>query len=664
MNSKTTLNLLSSLIIGEMNTRICAEFGNDYIKNRHPFIADYIKNNKSVTRIEYFAALAETPGYQRLSRIYRICGDYRLALRLVELCLTCMVVPELEQMLVDLYEGGLTLELCEKLWNEGDYLYSYKSEREKAKQLLTVTNSAAPHLRQTFCADDVLYDFVSGADELDDALKFISKRFKVNDELQKLYINEDKVDEILGHLNQSKLLHIAGNVGVGRKLLLMHACKKGGMPILFIDTKKLLSNDADKLLNIVYRIRREALLHEYTLCFWNVEVSNDNSIDIFMDDVLTPLKKNETPICIITTPEIHLLARSERTMMMISIEEPTRVERAKLWAGYGEQYGIEGVDWLLISNKIKMNAHKTQKVLEQLSMRGHDGPPSERDVMEVCNIVLPPAQGDFHAVNNRFVLDDLKVSDATKETMYNICSHVLHRHKVYDEWDLESKFSYGKSVSALFVGAPGTGKTMAVHVISNMLNIPIFQVDLSQVVDKYIGETEKHLERIFDRAESTNTILFFDEADSIFGKRSDVSEAKDKFANTQVSYILQRLEQYDGIVILATNFRQNVDDAVMRRIRYLVEFQFPNVETRRMLWQSAFAEKTPLEEVDFDFLALRFELAGGSIKNIALNAAFLAAKEESAITMRHILICVKEESKKLGKAMLKQDFGMYGEMLF
>ncbi len=664
MNSKKTLYLLSSMIVGEVSARIFDQFGKEYVNNRYPFIADFFKDNTPVSRSKFFNELSSMPENKQLLRLYKICGDHRLALRLTELCLTCIIVPQLEQAIDELYDSGLTMELCEKIWHEGDYLYSYKEERERAKQILLVTDSAHMHMCQTFAADDVIFDFVSGANELDDALKFIAKRFNVSDDLQKLYINEEKVDEILGLLTQCKLLQITGSVGGGRKLLLKHAGKKCGKPILFIDAKKLLSNGSDRLTNTVYRIRREVLLHEYMLCFYNIETANDEMLDTFTDDVLGLLEQTETPICVVTSPGVHLLARSAQTMKIISIEDPTRTERAMLWSGYGDQYGVEGIDWLIIGNKIKMTAQGTQKVLEQLAMRKDDNAPSERDVMEACNNVLPPAQGDFHAVNNRFVLDDLKVSDATKEAMNNICSHVLHRHKVYDEWDLESKFSYGKSVSALFVGAPGTGKTMAVHVISNMLNIPIFQVDLSQVVDKYIGETEKHLERIFDRAESTNTILFFDEADSIFGKRSDVSEAKDKFANTQVSYILQRLEQYDGIVILATNFRQNVDDAVMRRIRYLVEFQFPNEETRRMLWQSAFAEKTPLEDVDFDFLAFRFELAGGSIKNIALNAAFLAAKEDSAITMRHILICVKEESKKLGKAMLKQDFGKYGEMVF
>ena len=247
--------------------------------------------------------------------------------------------------------------------------------------------------------------------------------------------------------------------------------------------------------------------------------------------------------------------------------------------------------------------------------------------------------------------------------MNNICSHVWHRHKVYDEWNMDSRYAYGKNVSALFFGPPGTGKTMAVHVLANMLNLPLYRIDLSQVVDKYIGETEKRLEEIFDSAEKNNTVLFFDEADAIFGKRSDVNEAKDKYANTEVSYILQRIEQYDGIVILATNYRKNIDEAFMRRIRYVVEFSLPDKELRKELWQTSFSKEIQTEGLDFEYLAEQFEVAGGAIKNIVLNAAFLAAAENRPVGMVDVLRSVRNENVKIGKVMLSKDFGRYEELM-
>ena len=176
-------------------------------------------------------------------------------------------------------------------------------------------------------------------------------------------------------------------------------------------------------------------------------------------------------------------------------------------------------------------------------------------------------------------------------------------------------------------------------------------------------ETEKRLEEIFNAAEKNNTVLFFDEADAIFGKRSDVHEAKDKYANTEVSYILQRIEQYDGIVILATNYRKNIDEAFMRRIRYVVEFSLPDARLRKELWKSSFSDEIPTEYLDYDYLAEQFEISGGSIKNIVLNAAFLAAARNEPVSMLDVLYSIKNENAKTGKVMLSKDFGLYGDMM-
>ncbi|MEG2073691.1 MAG: AAA family ATPase, partial [Angelakisella sp.] len=261
-----------------------------------------------------------------------------------------------------------------------------------------------------------------------------------------------------------------------------------------------------------------------------------------------------------------------------------------------------------------------------------------------------------------WTLEDLKLPEVQKQTLRHVCAQVLRRHQVYDEWGMEGKFPYGKAVAALFVGPSGTGKTMAANILASTLGLSLYRVDLSRVVDKYIGETEKRLEQIFTAAEKSNSILFFDEADSIFGKRSQVKEANDRFANIQVSYILQRLEDYDGVVILASNLRSNIDEAFMRRMRYVVEFQIPGEELRRELWQSGFAPQVPQENIDYDYLARQFELAGGAIKNIALNATFLAADEEHAVTMKDILDSVRGENLKMGKAMLAQDFAEYSAL--
>ena len=202
----------------------------------------------------------------------------------------------------------------------------------------------------------------------------------------------------------------------------------------------------------------------------------------------------------------------------------------------------------------------------------------------------------------------------------------------------------------LFSGSPGTGKTMAAEVIANELQIDLYKIDLSQVVSKYIGETEKNLDRIFTAAQSANAILFFDEADALFGKRSPVKDAHDRYANIEVGYLLQKMEEYEGVAILATNLRDNMDDAFVRRIQIIVEFPFPDEEYRQRIWQVIFPPEAPIgEDVDFGFLAKEVRLAGGNIKNIALAAAFYAASDGGAIQISHLIKAATREYQKLGR---------------
>jgi SpoVK/Ycf46/Vps4 family AAA+-type ATPase len=225
---------------------------------------------------------------------------------------------------------------------------------------------------------------------------------------------------------------------------------------------------------------------------------------------------------------------------------------------------------------------------------------------------------------------------------------------------MDVKYRYGKGTPVLFAGPPGTGKTMAAHVLSNMLNIPLYKVDLSQVADKYIGETEKHLSKIFDYADENETLLFFDEADSLFGKRSEVKDSKDRYANMEISYILQRIEQFDGIAILATNLRENMDSAFIRRMKYIVDFIMPNKEMRYQIWKNAFSNQVPTKDVDFEYLAEQFELSGGNIKNIVLTATFMAAGKNTPVNMGCLLEAVENEYSKYNKKMTIKDYGKYG----
>lgn len=253
--------------------------------------------------------------------------------------------------------------------------------------------------------------------------------------------------------------------------------------------------------------------------------------------------------------------------------------------------------------------------------------------------------------------DNLVLPSQQQEQLRAICNQVKHRRLVYEEWGFEGKLSLGKGLSVLFAGPPGTGKTMAAEAIAHELQLDLYKIDLSQVVSKYIGETEKNLERIFTTAENANAILLFDEADAIFGKRSEVKDAHDRYANLEVAYLLQKMEEYEGISILTSNLRQNMDDAFTRRIRFIVEFPFPEEAARLQIWQQIFPSEMPLaHDVNLKLLAQQFKITGGSIRNIALTSAFLAADDGQVVKINHLIKATRQEFQKMGRMINETEF--------
>jgi SpoVK/Ycf46/Vps4 family AAA+-type ATPase len=235
---------------------------------------------------------------------------------------------------------------------------------------------------------------------------------------------------------------------------------------------------------------------------------------------------------------------------------------------------------------------------------------------------------------------------------------------VYSDWGFEKKLSLGKGLNVLFSGPSGTGKTMAAEIVAHELQLDLYKIDLSTIVSKYIGETEKNLNRIFKEGQASNAILFFDEADAIFGKRSEVKDAHDRYANIEIAYLLQKMEEYDGMVVLATNFRKNIDDAFSRRMHFTLDFPVPDELDRKRIWLNIFPGNAPLDkDIDFDFLARQFQITGGNIKNIALGAAFLAAQNGNLINMKNIIRATKREYQKMGKLCTEDDFADYLEIV-
>jgi SpoVK/Ycf46/Vps4 family AAA+-type ATPase len=255
----------------------------------------------------------------------------------------------------------------------------------------------------------------------------------------------------------------------------------------------------------------------------------------------------------------------------------------------------------------------------------------------------------------RLAWDDLVLPDEQTQLMQGIVGQARARFQVYEDWGFAHRASRGLGISVLFAGESGTGKTLAAEVLASELKLDLYRIDLSAVVSKYIGETEKNLRRMFDAAEQGGAILFFDEADALFGKRSEVKDSHDRYANIEINYLLQRMEAFSGLAILATNMKSALDTAFLRRLRFIITFPFPGVKERRRIWQRALPQETPREDLDYDRLA-RLNLSGGNINSIALNAAFMAAGQQQSVTMPILFAAARLELRKLDRAFAESDF--------
>jgi SpoVK/Ycf46/Vps4 family AAA+-type ATPase len=263
-------------------------------------------------------------------------------------------------------------------------------------------------------------------------------------------------------------------------------------------------------------------------------------------------------------------------------------------------------------------------------------------------------------ISPRYGWADLILPPGIEEQLREIVARVRHRAAVLDGWDMAKVAARGRGVTTLFAGESGTGKTMSAEVMAGALGLDLYVIDLATVVDKYIGETEKNLDRIFDEADRVNGVLLFDEADAIFGKRSEVKDARDRYANTEIAYLLQRMERFEGIAILTTNLRSNLDEAFLRRLDALVEFPVPDADDRLRLWTRCLRPGMPQsDDIDLPFLAKAFELPGGNIRNIALAGAYLAAADDRPLGMADLVRATGREYRKLGRLCVPSEFGAY-----
>ncbi len=343
-----------------------------------------------------------------------------------------------------------------------------------------------------------------------------------------------------------------------------------------------------------------------------------------------------------------------RSSMQIGVVPPSRHERRAMWVQELTTCGVRLNGQLdAVVDEFALDATGISRVTNDLVLATEIDHPGELagKLWDLCRErVRPRMDGIAQRIDAAASWEDLVLPQPQKQVLRDVAIHVRRRGRVYDDWGFASKGRRGLGISALFTGPSGTGKTMAAEVLANELELELYRIDLSQVVSKYIGETEKNLGALFDAAEGGGVILLFDEADALFGKRSEVRDSHDRYANIEVSYLLQRMEAFGGLAILTTNLKASLDDAFLRRIRFVVQFPFPNLESRAAIWRRIFPAETPLDGLDYAKLS-RLSVAGGNVRNIAMNAAFAAADSGEPVRMRHLLRAARAEVSKLERTL-------------
>jgi AAA+ superfamily predicted ATPase len=348
----------------------------------------------------------------------------------------------------------------------------------------------------------------------------------------------------------------------------------------------------------------------------------------------------------------------ERTMITFEVSKPSPAEQLETWqALLREESAAAGTDLrkLIFQFDLKLSAIRgaSADALGAVAAEGDEPTAArlERALWDSCRRQARPRLDEaVQRIEPAGRWDDLVLPERERKMLEAIVEQVRHRATVYGDWGFAAKGERGLGIAALFAGASGTGKTLAAEVLATELELDLYRIDLSAVVNKYIGETEKNLRRVFDAAEAGGAILLFDEADALFGRRSDVKDSHDRYANIEVSYLLQRVETYRGLAILTTNLKESIDSAFLRRLRFIVQFPFPDAALRTRIWQRMFPPETPLDALDFTRLA-QLNIVGGNIRNIALNAAFLAAAAGKGVSMDHVRDAARAEYAKLEKTL-------------
>lgn len=443
------------------------------------------------------------------------------------------------------------------------------------------------------------------------------------------------------------LIELTGNDAAGKKDVALEITSNAGLRLYAVVAADLPAGATDR--DLLARLwEREAILGGAALFVDAEELSADAR-----RNVAALLDRMQTLVLIGTREPLHL---PRARPLRFEVRKPTFAEQREIWT---TSLGGRAADLNGELDRLPSQFDLSARLITA-TVDGAGPEANASELWDRCRISARPRMQDLaRRILPVATWNDLVLPQWQSSILREIVAHVRHRVTVYEKWGFASRSSRGLGIGALFCGVSGTGKTMAAEVLANELRLDLYQIDLSAVVSKYIGETEENLRRVFDAAEEGGALLLFDEADALFGKRTEVRDSHDRYANIEVSYLLQRMETYRGVAILTTNMKSALDAAFLRRLRFVVDFPFPDAQQRGEIWRHAFPAQTPLDPaIDVEKLS-RLNVTGGNIRNIALAAAFHAAGEHEPVSMKHILQAVRGEYAKLERSPTQAEIGSW-----
>ena len=517
---------------------------------------------------------------------------------------------------------------------------------------------AQPLTTSALRADERIVNYIKGLNYLDDRL--VPLLLPVRSDVRTVDLppsQQSTVEHMVrqvqdaGSLQAVPVMQLLGADSLSKQLLASHVAATLSLPLYRLPIELLPSPPAE-LEQLTRLLMREAALWPFALYLDAHEMEKTTSNETHASALHRFLARS-SGIFFLDTQDRRM--DTGRASVASDIGKPTKLEQHLAWDSLlGPQQNGTAARLAGQFNLNLTTIHQIAHTTLSSSAAGLQSIPQQ--LWEACVVdTRPRLELLAQRIEPKATWDDIVLPEPELKLLHELAAQVANRTRVYSDWGFAAKRARGLSINALFAGESGTGKTMAAEVLANDLRLSLFRIDLSAVVSKYIGETEKNLRRLFDAAEDGGAILFFDEADALFGKRSDVKDSHDRYANIEINYLLQRIEAYRGLAILATNRKSALDQAFMRRIRFVVEFRAHGIQERKAIWERVFPRETETVGLDFDRLA-QLNLNGGNINNVAMNAAFLAADAGTPVTMPLIFKAARAEFRKLERPIYEADF--------